>query len=188
MDTPEQQPKEPAKHTRVRLASPRKQLERTIQKMTKASETQMKPEKLVDLLTTLAGIQGKLLDMDRDAKQDALIEENERLKSELAAAKTQSDDAVQRMSEQINSERLKNFTEVEALKSQNATLQAKNAELMTTNSELKSAKSELTEKVQSLQLENEESQYTINTLKLRGPKELIAEAREKMDAGYLGPP
>jgi hypothetical protein len=105
---PEQeQPNEATKRTRVRLASPKKQLERTIQKLTKLSdtaklrETAMKPEKLVDLLTTLSALQVKLLDMDKDAKdarRDALIEENKRLKSELAARPTDEDIQVKIMS------------------------------------------------------------------------------------------
>jgi hypothetical protein len=180
MDTPEKEPKEPAKHTRVRLASPRRQLEHTIQKMTKLSETPMKAEKLVDHLKTLSEIQVKLLDMDRDGKQNALIEENERLKSELAAEKNQSDDERQRLREQMDSERLRNFSEVEALKLQNATLQAKNAELSTNNSELKSVNSELAEKVQSLQMENGERQLTIMRLQTRTPRELLDEATAKM--------
>ena len=99
-DTPEQPSKEPTKR-RVRLASPRKQLERTIQKMTKLSETAetaMKPEKFVDLMTTLARLQVKLLDIDRDEKDadhKALIEENKRLKSELASRPTDEDIQIQ---------------------------------------------------------------------------------------------
>lgn len=181
-DTPEQQqPNEPTKHTRVRLASPRKQLERSIQKMTKLSETAMKPEKLVDLLTTLSGHQAKLLEMDRDAKQDSLVEENKQLKSELAAAKTQSDDAIQRMQEQMNGERLKCETEIKTLNSQILALQKQNAELMSANNALKSENSELTQKVQSLQEENAELQVTIKELKSRTYQELLAEARAKLE-------
>jgi FtsZ-binding cell division protein ZapB len=180
MDTPEQQPKEPSKRTRVRLASPRKQFERTIQQMAKLSETPMKPEKLVDLLTTLSAHQVKLLDIDRDTKQDALIEENKQLKGKLAAANNQSDDAIQRIRDQVDSLRLTNFTEVEALKSQNATLQAENTELAKTNDALKSEKSKLTQKMQSLERENAELQLTIKKLELREPKELLEEVDTKL--------
>ena len=185
MDTPEQQTNEPAKQTRVRLASPRKELERTIQKMKKLSETAenaMKPEKLVDLLTTMADLQVKLLDLDRDAQLDALIEENEQLKSELTAAKTQSDEAIQRMQEQMNSERFKNVAELQRLNSQIATLQAQNAELMTTNNELKSKNSELATQVSTLKSENTDLQLSIATLESKTHLELFAEARAKMAA------
>jgi hypothetical protein len=187
MDTPEQLLKEPTKHTRVRLAAPKKQLERTIQKMTKLSEAAMKPEKLVDLLIWMGRLQVRLLDMDRDekgAKKDALIEENERLKSELAARPPNdpSDDAARRMLERLNSEHLKRVeSEVATLKSQSATLQTQNAELLTSNSELRSADSELTQQVQNLQLRNLELQLTIKQLELRTPTELLAEAQAKMD-------
>ena len=182
MDTPEQQANKPAKHTRVRLASPRKQLERTIQKMTKLSETPMKQEKLVDLLTTMAGLQVKLLDMDMEAKLQTLVEENEQVKSELAAAKTQRDDAIQRMLEQINGERCKNKAELKTLNSQIATLQAQNAELMTTNNTLKAKNSELTEQVPRLILENAELELKIKTLESRTAEELYAEATAKARA------
>jgi hypothetical protein len=82
MNTPEQQPREPVKRTRLRLAAPRKQLERTIQKITKLSDTPMKPEKLVDLLTALLGAQLKLLDIDMKAKHDAVTQENGQLKEQ----------------------------------------------------------------------------------------------------------
>lgn len=182
MDTPEQQTNEPAKRTRVRLASPRKELERTIQKMKKLSETAenaMKPEKLVDLLTTMAGLQVKLLDLDMDEQLDSLIEENEQLKSELTAAKTQSDEAIQRMQEQINSERFKNVAELKSLNSQIATSQAQNAELMTTNNEFKSKNAELATKVSTLKSENTDLQLAVATLESKTPQELYAEAREK---------
>ena len=184
MDTPEQQTNEPAKRTRVRLASPRKELERTIQKMKKLSETAenaMKPEKLVDLLTTMAGLQVKLLDLDRDEQLDSLIEENEQLKSELTAAKTQSDEAIQRMQEQINSERFKNVAELKRLNSQIATSQAQNAELMTTNNEFKSKNAELATKVSTLKSENTDLQLAVATLESKTPQELYAEARAKME-------
>ena len=185
MDTPEQEPKEPTKHTRVRLAAPRKQLERTIQKMTKLSETAenaMKPEKLVDLLTTLAGLQVKLLDTDRDAKQDALIEENERLKSELAARPTNNE--IYELKNQLEwrnmqFEPLQN--EVATLKSQSANLQEQNTELVTTNNELKSTNSKLTQQVQTLQEENAKLQCAVMELTSRTPGELLAEASAKMD-------
>jgi chromosome segregation ATPase len=185
MDTPEQQTNKPAKHTRVRLASPRKELERTIQKMKKLSETAentMKPEKLVDLLTTMAGLQVKLLDMDMEAKLHDLVDENEQVKSELAAAKTQRDDAIQRMLEQINGERRKNEAELKTLNSQIATLQAQNAELMTTNNTLKSKNSELTEEVPRLILENAELELKIKTLESRSPQELMDEVNAKLKA------
>jgi hypothetical protein len=106
MDTPEQQSKEPASR-RVRLAAPKKQLERTIQKMNKLSETAMKPEKLVDLLIWMGRLQIRLLDMDRDAKDakmDALINENERLKSDLTARPMKDlDDQARRMLERLGS-------------------------------------------------------------------------------------
>jgi hypothetical protein len=182
-DTPEQQqPDEPTKHTRVRLASPRKQLERTIQKMAQLSETPMKAEKQVDLLTTMAGLQVKLLDMDRDAKLDAFIEEIEQLKSELAASKNQSDAALQRMLEQINGERLKNEAEVRTLKAQTATLQAQNAEIMTSNAALKSEKSELILQVPTLRVQIAELKLAIKTLESRTAEELYAEARAKAQA------
>jgi hypothetical protein len=182
MDTPEEERKEAAKNTRVRLASPRKQLERTIQKMTKLSDTPMKPEKLVDLLTTLAGLQVKLLDLDRDTKLDALIEEIKQLKSEQVAAENQRDAAMQRMLEHINGERLKNEAELKTLNSQIATLHVQNAELMKTNNALKSENSELTLQVPSLQLQNAELQLTIKTLESRTAEELYAEARAKANA------
>lgn len=183
METPEQQTNNLAKRTRVRLASPRKELERTIQKMKKLSETAenaMKPEKQVDLLTTMAGIQVKLLDLDRDSKLDALIEENEELKSELANTKTQSDDAIKRMLKQINDERSKNEAALKTLNSQIATLQAQSAELMTTNDGLTSKNSQLVEQVKNLQLANSELAITIAELSSRTPVELLAEARAKM--------
>ncbi len=182
MDAPERESKEPRKRTRVRLAEPRKQLERTIQKMTKLSETPMKAEKLVDLLTTMAGLQVILLDMDRDAKLDALIEQNEQLKLELAAAKGESDDAIQRMREQINRERCKNEAELKTLNSQIATLQAQNAELMTTNNTLESKNSELSLQVPSLKLDIAELQLKIKTLESRTSAELFAAAGAKARA------
>jgi FtsZ-binding cell division protein ZapB len=161
MDTPEQPPKEPTKHTRVRLASPRKQLERTIQKMAKLSEIAMKPEKLVELMTTMAGVQVRLLDMDRDAKDakhakhEALIQENERLKSELAARPTDEDIQIKLMVAKLNggnSGLLQQLQgEVETLKSQSTTLRAENTELAKTNNGLKAENSQLVEQVQSLQ-------------------------------------
>jgi predicted nuclease with TOPRIM domain len=191
MDTPEQQSKEPAKR-RVRLASPRKQLERTIQKMTKLSETAetaMKPEKFVDLVTTLAGLQVKLLDIDRDAKDaehEALIEENERLKSELAARPTDLDIQAKLMLAKIrgsDSGLLQQLEgKVETLKSRSAELQAENTELSTSNSVLKSTNSELTERVQSLLLENAKLQLTIKKLETRTPQELIDEAQSKLES------
>src|SRR5690348_5787484 len=182
MDTPEHQTNNSAKRTRVRLGSPRKELERTIQKMKKLSETAenaMKPEKLVDLLTTMAGLQVKLLEID----MDALIEENEQLKSELAAVKTQSDDAIQRMQQQINGERFKKEAELKTLNSQITTLQAQNAELMTTNDGLKSKNSQLAEQVKSLEMTNVELQTTVATLETKTLQELLAEARAKMRLG-----
>ena len=189
MDTPEQQPDKPTKHTRVRLASPRKQLERTIQKMTKLSETAMKPEKLVDLMTTLAGLQVRLLDMDRDAKDakhKALIEESERLKSELASRPTDEDIQVQLMLAKLEGsdsgllQQLKG--EVETLKSRTAKLEAENTELSTTNNGLTAANLELTQQVQRLKLEIAELQYSIKKLELREPEELWAEATAKARA------
>jgi FtsZ-binding cell division protein ZapB len=188
MDSPEQPPKEPTKHTRVRLASPRKQLERTIQKMAKLSETAMKPEKLVDLMTTLAGLQVRLLDMDRDAKDaqhEALIQENERLKSELAARPTDEDIQIQLTLAKLNGsdsgllQRLKG--EVETLKSQSTTLRAENAELAKTNSGLNSENSQLVEQVRSLQVTNAELQLHKLKLESRTWQELLAEAQAKMD-------
>jgi len=177
MDTPEQQPKEPAKHSRVRLASPRKQLERTIQKMTKASEIPMKPEKLVDLLTTLAGIQVNLLDMDRDAKKDALIEEIEQLKSELAARPTNNERDELKSTLELRNAQLKALErEVETLKSQNVKLQAENTELATINNGFKSVRS----KLDQLELENGELRLTIAKLESRTPEELIAEVNAKL--------
>jgi len=184
MDTPEQPPKEPPKRRRVRLALPRKQLERTIQKMTKLSETPMKPEKLVDLMSTLAGLQGRLLDMDRDAKQDALMEEKKRVESELAALSTRiaSDNSERHRLEWENicarrKEKEEFDVELKRLKSDNATLQAEKAELLKTNSGLQSANAELTQKVQSLELKNGELQLTIRKLESRTIEELLAEAR-----------
>lgn len=195
MDAPGQKPKEPAKRTRVRLAAPRKQLERTIQKMTKLSETTkvyetaMKPEKLVDLLTTLSSLQIKLLDLERDAKdeqQHALIEENKRLKSELATRPTDEDIQLKLMLARLDgsdSGRLKHLEgEVETLKSQSATLHAENNELAKTNNGLKSENSQLVEQVQSLQLTNSELQLTIKTLESRTPQELMADARAQHNA------
>jgi chromosome segregation ATPase len=189
MDTPEHQPDKPTKHTRVRLASPRKQLERTIQKMTKLSETAMKPEKLVDLMTTLAGLQVRLLDMDRDAKDaehKALIEESERLKSELAARPTDADIQAQLMLARLNgsdSGLLRQLQgEVETLKARTAKLEAENTELSKTNNELTAANAELTQQVQSLQLENAELQLTIIKLESRTADELYAEAHAKAEA------
>jgi FtsZ-binding cell division protein ZapB len=195
MDTPEQQSDKPTKHTRVRLASPRKQLERTIQKMTKLSETAMKPEKLVDLMTTLASLQARLLDMDRDAKDDkhkTLIEESERLKSELAARPTDEDIQLQLMLAKLNGsdsgllQQLKG--EVETLKSKTAKLEAENTELSTTYNGLKSENSQLVEQVQSLQLTNSELQLAILELQTRTPQQLIDEAKAKRDATSLGTP
>jgi chromosome segregation ATPase len=179
MDTPEQQVNNCAKRTRVRLASPRKQLERTIQKMTKLSESPMKPEKQADLLTTMAGVQAKLLDIDRDAKLDTLIEAKEQLQSELAAVKTQSDDAIQRMQEQINGERFKKEAGLKMLNLQITTLQGQNAELATTNDGLKAKSSQLAEEVKSLQLTNSKLQVRVAELESRTPLELLAEARAK---------
>jgi hypothetical protein len=82
---------EPTKR-RVRLAAPRKQLERTIQQMTKASEREMKPEKLVDLLCEMGGMQKLLLQIDTDAKTDALKIENDQLREELATLKANPPD------------------------------------------------------------------------------------------------
>lgn len=189
MDTPEQPPKEPTKHTRVRLASPRKQLERTIQKMAKLSEIAMKPEKLVDLMTTMAGVQVRLLDMDRDAKDakhEALIQENERLQSELAARPTDEDIQIKLMVAKLNggnSGLLQQLQgEVETLKSQSTTLRAENTELAKTNNGLKAENSQLLEQVQSLQQTNLKFQLTIATLESRTPMELLAEARAKQGA------
>jgi predicted nuclease with TOPRIM domain len=190
MDMPERQAKEPAKR-RVRLASPRKQLERTIQKMTKLSETAetaMKPEKFVDLMTTLAGLQVKLLDIDRDAKDaehEALIEENERLKSELAGRPTDQEIQVKLMLAKIKGSdggRLQQLEgEVATLKSRSAELQAENTKLSTNDSTLESTNSELTEKMRRLTLENAQLQLTIKTLESRTPKQLIDEARSKLE-------
>jgi hypothetical protein len=194
MDTPEQQSKESAKR-RVRLASPRKQLERTIQKMTKLSETAetaMKPEKFVDLMTTLAGLQVKLLELFRDAKEvehEALTDENERLKSELAARPTDEDIQVKLMLAELKRsdsgllQQLKG--EVETLKSQIAKLQAENTELSTNNSALTSTNCELTEKMQRLLLEKAELQLTITKLETRTPQELLAEASARFKATSL---
>jgi hypothetical protein len=190
-DAPEQEPIEPEKRTRVRLAAPRKQLERTIQKMTKlsettkVSETAMKAEKLVDLLTTLSALQIKLLDLDRDSKneeQHALIEENERLKSELAARPTDEDIQLKLMLARLDgndSGRLKKLEgELETLKSLNATLQNEKTELLTTNGELKSGNSELSQQVQSLQLQNAELEYAITKLESQTREELLARIRQ----------
>jgi len=187
MHTPEQQSKEPAKR-RVRLAAPKKQLERTIQKMTKLSETAMKPEKLVDLLIWMGRLQIRLLDMDRDAidaKKDALIDENERLKSELAARpmKDSLDDEAQRMLDRQNREHLEKLqNEVAKLRLQSASLLAENTELTKTSNGLKSANSQLGEQVQSLEGKNAELQLAIKTLESRTPQQLIDEARSKWDA------
>jgi len=187
MHTPEQQSKEPAKR-RVRLAAPKKQLERTIQKMTKLSETAMKPEKLVDLLIWMGRLQIRLLDMDRDAidaKKDALIDENERLKSELAARpmKDSLDDEAQRMLDRQNREHLEKLqNEVAKLRLQSASLLAENTELTKTSNGLKSANSQLGEQVQSLEGKNAELQLAIKTLESRTPQQLIDEARSKWDS------
>jgi hypothetical protein len=164
-------------------------------KLSETAETAMKPEKFVDLLTTLAGLQVKLLDIDRDAKDaehEALTEENERLKSELAARPTDEDIQVKLMLANLKGgdsgllQQLKG--EVETLKSQSTKLQAENTELSTNNSALKSTNCELTEKVQTLLLENEELQLTIKTLESRTPQQLIDEARSKLNATPLGTP
>jgi len=188
MDTPEQTPpKTPTKRTRVRLASPRKQLERTIQKMEKLSDAAMKPEKLVDLTTTLAGLQVRLLDIDRDAKLDALIEENERLKSELARPiHNDTDDGSEILLEARN-QRLKDLEgEVETLKSRTEKLEAEKTELSTTNNGLKSENSQLAGQVQSLQLTNSELQLAILELQTRTPQQLIDEANAKLNPTPLG--
>jgi len=182
MDTPKQPPNEPTKRTRVRLASPRKQLERTIQKMTKLSETTMKSEKLVDLLTWMGKLQLRLLDMDEDANKDALVEENERLKSELASRPTSNplDDESKRMLERLDNEHLKKLTEeVETLKSQSATLRAQNAALSTEKNELRLENSEIMQKLQNLQLTNLELEVSIKTLQSRTTEELLAEIHAK---------
>jgi chromosome segregation ATPase len=188
MDTPKQPPNERTKRTRVRLASPRKQLERTIQQMTKLTETAMKQEKKVDLVTTLAGIQLRLLEMDREAmdlKKDALVEENERLKSELAARPTDEDIRVRLMLAKLDGtdssslQQLKG--EVETLKLRSAKLQAENTELSTNNSALKSTNSELAEKMQKLRLENAELQLTIKTLESRTPQQMIDEWKSRLN-------
>jgi hypothetical protein len=188
MDIPEQPPKEPTKRTRVRLAAPKKQLERTIQKMAKLSEAGMKPEKLVDMLIWMGRLQVRLLDMDKDekeAKKDALIEENERLKSELAARPTDEEVkikiAVARLNG-IDSGRLKELEgEVETLKSKSSALQDENAELLATNSDLKSANLKLTQQAQSLQDHNAELQYAIKKQELKTPQELIVELKAKLN-------
>jgi hypothetical protein len=186
MDTPEQQINKPTMRTRVRLASPRKELERTIQKMKKLSETAenaMKPEKMVDLLTTMAGLQAKLLDIDRDAKLDALIEENEQLKSELAARPTDEAIQVKLMLAKVDIGRLKQLEgEVETLKSQSETLHAENTALAKSNKDLTSENSQLVEQVQSLQLMNSKLELNIKTLELRSPQELLAEVNAKLKA------
>jgi len=188
MDTPKQPPNEPKKRTRVRLASPRKQLERTIQQMTKLSETAMKQEKKVDLVTTLAGIQLRLLEMDREAmdvKKDALVEENERLKSELAARPTDEDIQVQLTLAKLDVtdsslvQQLKG--EVETLKSRSAELQAENTDLSTNNSALKSTNCELTEKMENLRLENAGLQLTIKTLESRTPQQMIDDWKSRLN-------
>jgi hypothetical protein len=179
----QEEPNEPAKHTRVRLASPRKQLERTIQKMTKVSETAMKPEKLVDLLTTLSALQVKLLDMNRDtkeAKHDALIEENERLKLELAARPTDEDIQVKLMLAKLHGSK-QLAGEIETLKSHIAKLQAENAELSTINSGSKPTNSDPTE-MQRLLLENAKLQLTITKLESRTTQELLDELNAKLKA------
>lgn len=142
----------------------------------------MKAEKQVDLLTTMAGLQVRLLDMDRDAKLDALIEENQQLRAELAAAKTQSDDAMQRMREQLSTERLKNEAEVKALKSQTTILHSQNDELMTTNDALKSEKSELIQQVPTLKLEIAKLQLAIKESESKTAEELLDEATAKLNA------
>jgi FtsZ-binding cell division protein ZapB len=146
----------------------------------------MKPEKLVDLLTTLSALQVKLLDMDKDAKdarRDALIEENKRLKSELAARPTDEDIQVKIMLAQLkgsDSGRLKQLeAEIEALKSQSVTLHAENTELAKTNNSLKSENSQLVEQAQKLQQTNSDLELTITTLESRTVEELLAEARAK---------
>ncbi len=186
MDTPEHQTNNSVKRPRVRLASPRKELERTIQKMknlSESAENAMKPEKQVDLLTTMAGLQAKLLDLDRDAKLDALIEENEQLKSELADRPTDEAIQMQLMLARVDIARLKQLDgEVETLKSQSATLRAENTALAKTNNGLKSENSQLAEQVQSLQLTNSELQRNIKTLESRAPQELLDEAKAKLKA------
>jgi chromosome segregation ATPase len=181
MDKPEQPPQEPTKHARVRLAAPKKQLERTIQKMTKLSETAMKPEKLVDLLIWMGRLQVRLLDMDRDAKKDALVEENERLKSELAARPTNNDtdDGLKTILEWRNGQLKDLEGDVTKLKSDGVKLQTENTELATTCSELKSANSELNQTVQRLIEEKAEMEFTIMTLETRTPQELMNEALAK---------
>ena len=186
MDTPEQKTKKPAVRTRVRLASPRKELERTIQKMKKlseATENTMKPEKQVDLLTTMADLQAKLLDIDRDAKVDALIKENEQLKLELAARPTDEVIQMQRMFAKVDIERLKQSEgEVETLKSLSATLHAENTAFAKINNALKSENSEFIEQVESLQLTNKELQLKIKTLESRTPQEVLDDLNAKLKA------
>jgi ribosomal protein L12E/L44/L45/RPP1/RPP2 len=69
--------------------------------------------------------------------------------------------------------------EIEALKSESATLHAENTELAKTNNSLKSENSQLVEQAQNLRQTNSDLQLTITTLESRTVEELLAEARAK---------
>jgi hypothetical protein len=189
MDTAKRQTelvKPAARATRIRLASPRKQLNRTIQKMTKLSERDMKPEKLVDLLIRMSELQARLLDIERDATRDKLIVENERLKSDLAArsdspqAATLDDDALQMLAVCYGAREKTLEAEVENFKSQNSILEQRNSELHDANAALLTANSESSRRVQTLEQENIALQEELLRLQSRTFDELMAEVRSRL--------
>ena len=85
------------KKKRVRLLSPKKQLQVTIQRMEKRLQSDtLKESKAVDLLLAMGDLQKLLLKLTTDEERAALEEENKNLKEKIeeltAVAKPKSDD------------------------------------------------------------------------------------------------
>jgi hypothetical protein len=110
---------QPEKKSRVRLCSPARQLASTLLRMEKLVQSEtLKENKRADILIRQSEIQLFLLREQQDEKYDAIVAENERLKTEIAQAKANPPDLASEREQSANFLREWHAREVEGLKQQ----------------------------------------------------------------------